>query len=441
VARVSRLLAPLRAPGILAAALFLWTTASFGDAVPPPSLVPPLSPAVATPAIGVLLPLSGRYQTFGESCLNGIRVAVGAIEGRSPVVRTLIFDTKSEPGEAAAQYARLVADPAVVAVLGPMISGEIEATQSAAQAAALPTITFSQRPVGIGGPMFRFTLTKEDQAAVLAQYLVVDLGLRRWAMLHPDDSYGEELSGHFRQAVELLGGRIVADVGYPIDKRDLQAEAKRLAAKVGIVERQTPAATPRPTPMPQVDGVFLPEAAERLAMVVSFLNFVGLTGVQLAGANGWDRPSKLLAANVNGGVFVDGFFLYSFRPEVRAFVDAYRDALHADPGTVEAYGYDAAALVRDFIGGGATTRQAMLAAFRRPLLRRGATGDTLIRPGGRIDKALFLLKVEDGTVRELENPSASTARSDGVAPPSTAGAGTWWRASFDSRAMDERVGH
>src|SRR5262249_36300361 len=163
------------------------------------------------------------------------------------------------------------ADPSVVAVLGPMISGEIEAIQSAAQGAALPTITFSQRPVGVGGPMFRFTLTKEDQAAVLAQCLVVDLGLRRWAMLRPDDSYGEELSGHFRRAVEMLGGRIVADVGYPPDKRDLQVEAKRLAAKVGIVESQTPTAMPRPTPVPQVDGVFLPESAERLAMVVSFL--------------------------------------------------------------------------------------------------------------------------------------------------------------------------
>jgi ABC-type branched-subunit amino acid transport system substrate-binding protein len=428
----------------VAVALLLRASAAFAapDAVPPPSILAPPSPAIATPAIGVLLPLSGRYRTFGESCLNGIRVAVGAIEGRSPVVRTLVLDTKSEPGEAAALYARLVADPSVVAVLGPMISGEIEATQNAAQAAELPTITFSQRPVGVGGPMFRFTLTKEDQAGVLAQYLVVDLGLRRWAMFHPDDSYGEELSGQFRQTVETLGGRIVADVGYPADKRDLQAEAKRLAAKLGIVESQTPTATPPRTPMPQADGLFLPESAERLGMVVSFLNFVGLSGVQLAGANGWNRPSELLAAKVDGGVFVDGFFLYSFRPEVRAFVDAYRDALHADPGAVEAYGYDAAALVRDFIAEGATSRQAMLARFRRPLLRRGATGDTFIRSGGRIDKALFLLKVEDGTVRELENPSASSVRSDGVAPSSSTGSSvTWRRPSFDPWAMDDRVGH
>src|SRR5256885_70868 len=83
-------------------------------------------------------------------------------------------------------------------------------------------------PVGAGGPLFRFSLTKEDQTAVLAQYVVADLGLRRWAILHPDDSYGSVIASGFRQAVETLGGRIVADISYPPDKSDLQPEAKRL---------------------------------------------------------------------------------------------------------------------------------------------------------------------------------------------------------------------
>ncbi len=417
------------APGLIAGGAF------GADPMRGPAYVAPPPPvAVASPSIGVLLPLSGRYQTFGESCLKGIRVAVGAIEGRSPVVRTIILDTKSEPAQAAESYQRLVADPSVVAVLGPMISAEIDAVQGAAQAATMPTVTFSQRPVGVGGPLFRFSLTKEDQTAVLAQHLVVDLGLRRWAMLHPDDSYGNVIASDFRQAVETLGGRVVADVSYPPAKGDLQAEAKRLAAKLGIASNQTPSTNPRPTPTPQVDGIFLPESAERLAMVTSYLNFADVTGLQLVGTSGWDKPSELLSANVNGGIFVDGFFLYSFRPEVVAFVNAYRDAFRADPGAVEAYGYDAAALVRDFIGEGALSRAAVLDQLRRPLLRRGATGDTMIRAGGRIDKTLFLLKVEGGTVRELEAPSAASARLDAGAQQPAA----WPRPSFDSRTFDDR---
>ncbi len=129
---------------------------------------------------------------------------------------------------------------------------------------------------------------------------------------------------------------------------------------------------------PPFDGVFLPDAADRLNLLISYLTFVDIRGVLLLGASGWDRPQELLAVGppVNGGVFVDGFFLYSFRPEVRAFVDAYRDAYHADPGTLEAYGYDAAMLLREFIAAGAVTRQMMLAEFRRPFSRHGATAET-----------------------------------------------------------------
>ncbi|MBI2963175.1 MAG: penicillin-binding protein activator [Deltaproteobacteria bacterium] len=370
---------------------------------------PRSAPPAAGPeaAVGVLLPLSGRYRTFGESCLRGIRVALGALENRTPVVRTVILDSLGDPSQAASAYQKLAGDPGIVAVLGPMLGAEIDAVQTYAHGFGMPTLTFAQRAVGVGGPLFRFSLTKEDQAAVLARYAVVERGLRRWAIFYPDDGYGREIAGSFREAVEALGGRVVADVGYPPGKSDLQAEAKRLQSRIGVVENQPP----------PLDGVFLPESAERLAMVTSYLGFVDIRGVQLLGASGWDRPQGLLGAMpaVEGGVFVDGFFLYSFRPEVRAFVDAFRDAYHGDPGTLEAYGFDAAALVRDVIAAGSTSRPAVLEQLRRPSLRRGATGETVIAAGGRIEKGLFLLEVEEGTVREID--AAAPAISGEPAPP------------------------
>ena len=169
-------------------------------------------------------------------------------------------------------------------------------------------------------------------------------------------------------------------------------------------------------------------------MVTSYLAFVDIRGVQLLGASGWDRPQELLAAmpNVNRGIFVDGFFLYSFRPEVRAFVNAYRDAYHDDPGTLEAYGYDAASLVRDLIAAGSVTRGALLGALRRPFSLRGATGETIVAPGGRIEKGLFLLRIEDGTIREIETPT-KTATLDAAAPRER---GALSRPSSGSPSMD-----
>ena len=420
---------------VLSALLLLTWSGAVAAAERPAPLLAPGNPArsirgsrpaesIGPPAVGVLLPLSGRYQSFGESCLRGIRVSLGAVEDRTPVVRTVILDTHGEPMEAASAYQKLAADPGIVAVLGPMLSPELDAVRSYALGFDLATVHFSQRPLPVGGPLFRFSMTKEDQAKVLARYAVGELGLRRWAIFHPDDAYGREISSDFRLAAESLGARVVADVDYPPEKTDLQAEAKRLQAKVGASESEPPA----------IDGVFLPETAERLGMVTSYLAFVDIRGVQLLGASGWDRPQELLAAmpSVNRGIFVDGFFLYSFRPEVRAFVDAYRDGYHDDPGTLEAYGYDAASLVRDLIAAGNVTRGALLGALRRPFSRRGATGETIVAPGGRIEKGLFLLRIEDGTIREIET-SANSATLDAAAPGER---GAFFRPPSDSLSMD-----
>jgi ABC-type branched-subunit amino acid transport system substrate-binding protein len=420
---------------VLSALLLLTWSGTVAGAERPAPLLAPANPArgirgsrpaetIGPPGVGVLLPLSGRYQRFGESCLRGIRVSLGALEDRTPVVRTVIIDTHGEPLEAASAYQKLAADPGIVAVLGPMLSPELDAVRRYALGFDLATVHFSQRPLPVGGPLFRFSMTKEDQAQVLARYAVGELGLRRWAIFHPDDAYGRQISSDFRLAVEGLGARVVADVDYPPEKADLQAEAKRLQAKVGASENEPPA----------IDGVFLPETAERLGMVTSYLAFVDIRGVQLLGASGWDRPQELLAAmpNVNRGIFVDGFFLYSFRPEVRAFVNAYRDAYHDDPGTLEAYGYDAASLVRDLIAAGSVTRGALLGALRRPFSLRGATGETIVAPGGRIEKGLFLLRIEDGTIREIETPT-KTATLDAAAPRER---GALSRPSSGSPSMD-----
>lgn len=397
-----------------------------------PGQPPPTAVSSGPPAVGVLLPLSGQYQRFGESCLRGIRVALGALENRTPVVRTVILDTHGDPSQAASSYQKLASDPGIVAVLGPMLGAEVDAVQAYAHGFGISTLTFSQRPVGIGGPLFRFSLTKEDQAAVLARYAVGQRGLRRWATLHPDDSYGQEIAASFRDAVEDLGGRVVADVGYPPGKSDLQAEAKRLQSRIGVVENQPP----------PIDGVFLPEAAERLAMVTSYLSFVDIRGVQLLGASGWNRRQELLGAmpNVDGGVFVDGFFLYSFRAEVRVFVDAFRDAYQSDPGTLEAYGFDAAALIRDLIATGSTSRPTVLAQLRRPSARRGATGETVITAGGKIEQGLFLLKLEEGTIREIDTPATTVTGGEASLPRAVPPSGQWRRPDGDSPSMEDRLG-
>ncbi len=373
----------------------------------------------------MLLPLSGQFQSFGEPCFRGIRLALDAVDGRSPALRTIVVDTHGSAAEAAKGYQRLAMDPGVVAILGPMLTAELDAVRTYAPGFGLPVVSFSQQPASL--PILRFTMTKEDSVRTLTSYVGGEQGLRRFAALYPDDAYGREVAGLFRSMVEAQGGRVVAQVAYDPAKTDLQLEARRLQARLGIIEGEPPPATP------PVDAVFVPESAERLALIAPYLPFVGIRGVELLGLSGWGRPKALLRAAeyLNGGVFVDGFFLYSFLPEVKSFVDAFRDAYGSDPATLAAYGYDAAGLLRDLVlEGGVRDRQQMLRELSAPQSRPGATGTTTIR-GGQVEKTLFVLTIQDGTIREVER--AALAPSSGQRAPRPE---RFRPPEFDSRTLD-----
>jgi len=135
-------------------------------------------------------------------------------------------------------------------------------------------------------------------------------------------------------------------------------------------------------------------------------------------------------------VFVDGFFLYSFQPEVRAFVNAFRDAYGANPGVLEAYGYDAARLVLGDVQSGAIDREWMLERMRMPGVVKGATGWTVRRADGSLEKQLFLLTMRDGTVHEIERAAPAFSEAVPAArglPPSAPRPGTWRPPDWDSR--------
>ena len=401
-------------------------------------------PASGPPAVGALLPLSGRYQSFGEAALRGIQLALGAVEGGTPEVRLVVLDTKGEGGGAAEAYRRLAGDPGIVAVLGPMLSWETAAVRDEAGAAGLAAVSFSQRDVPPGPPLFRFSMSKEDQADTLASHAVQTLGLRRWAILHPEDNYGQDLALLFRDRVESLGGEVRAVVGYDPAATDFQIPVQRLQSRIGIwhpTGRTKSDGTEEKELELLVDGVFLPDSAERIALLAPHLAFFDIRGVQLLGTSAWNDRETLLQGlpYVNGSIFVDGFFLYSFRPEVRVFVNGYRDAYGSDPGILEAYGYDAARLVLTEIESGATARERMVAHMRFPRLFSGATGWSLRRVDGSLQKSLFLLRVNDGTVREIEQaaPEAPAFRLPTDDAGETGEERSWQRPEFDSRSSPE----
>jgi ABC-type branched-subunit amino acid transport system substrate-binding protein len=333
------------------------------------------------PRIAVMLPLTGQYAPYGQRSLNGIKLAFGPHADR-----LVVRDTQGEAAVARAAVDELIADPSIAAVIGPLRSKVAEAVAPRAERGALPMVVLSQQEGIAGRWVVQPAMTAERQAAELAEYAINGEGLRKFGILYPNDQYGIALSSAFRQQVDQRGGQVVGSVTYDPKQKEFSVEL--LSADKWIKDDG-------------LQAVFIPDfAPTALPLAVQLRQ--AHPSVVLLGSNGWNDPAALgpAAADIDGAVFVDGFFASSQRRATQDFVDAYRTAYGGTPEILEAQAYDAAKLVMAAIQSGARSRPQISAALQTPRRFEGAAGTVAVGPNG-IQRQLFLLRVASGTISEV----------------------------------------
>jgi branched-chain amino acid transport system substrate-binding protein len=206
---------------------------SFAQVASTPS--PDLSEVQGT--LGVVLPLSGRFASFGEASLQGVLLSAGVFgsedgdgsHGHGPRMRVLIRDSAGRP-EQAATAVRELADAGVVAIVGPLLSGECEAAAAAAESAGVPLLTLTAREeVSAARPhVFRVRTMPREEVETLVDYSMHHLGAQRFAILYPGDAYGRGLRRLFWKAVEQRGGVVVGIASYDPDATDFGEPIRKL---------------------------------------------------------------------------------------------------------------------------------------------------------------------------------------------------------------------
>ena len=364
--------------------------------------------AVNSATIGCILPLSGRYAALGNQALDAVLLAADVFNAaKETPIRILIEDSQSDAHLAGAAVAKL-ADGGVIGILGPLASQEALEAAGEAQRLKVPILTLTQREgiTGTGEFVFRNFLTAAMQVRTVVQYAQAQLGLRRFAVLYPQDPYGQEMARLFREEVLRKGGEIRKAQPYRIDQTDIGEEIRALVGMTPeAYDAGSTAVTPPPKTKPDFEALFIPDAAFRVAMIVPQLAYHDVSGVQLLGTSGWDSPAlfKTDPDHLQGAVFVDAFFVESFRPEVNNFVDAFYTAYGREPDAMEALVYDSAAIaVRLLLESRAETRE----SFREGLLQvkgyQGVTGRTSFPPSRDAQKELFILTVKDGQIIQVQ---------------------------------------
>lgn len=359
------------------------------------------------PAIGALLPLKGSYSQFAEDALNGILIAADVFGGKGAPFEVIVKNTGSDASEIEAAVSELALNQRVVGIVGPLAaSTSLEAARQA-QNKKIPMITLSQKE-GVtqsGDYIFRNSLTPPSQAAAIAAYAAKKIGVKRVAVLYPQNNYGTELAKLFEKEIKEEGVTVVRELSYPQGTKDFSDHVKRLFGVQVKEHREGRRRIKEFNPTVNADAVYIPDFYDSVALIAPYLEYYNIKGVQLLGSNGWNSAKLAQSAgkNVEGAVFVDGFFPASQRPGTEEFTGRFKEVYGHEPGILEAQAYDSARILITAAGDGKDQRperENVKARLRAVRDFRGAVGSMSFDARGEAVKRLFILTVRDGRIVE-----------------------------------------
>jgi len=310
-------------------------------------------------ALGVVLPLSGRYAPFGRMVKQGIELALE--QQKDTNVELIVRDSRADVDHTEAVMRDLLESQRVLAVVGPMMGEPATRAAEMAQDHHVPIVLLShwEGLPQLGSYVFRHSLTAGQQARALVEYAVHILGLETFALLQPENELGDNFARHFRSALEQMGGEILYHRSYPPESTDFRAVLKPMAppekeekqkdkeiVESGL-EEETVAEKTEPEPELEFDALFIPDFADTIALLAPQLAFSDIEGAQLLGINGWNSTDLLNQAGryVRGAVFTDGFDPDSSDIFVQRFVTRYRQRYAEMPTILAAQAYDATSLL------------------------------------------------------------------------------------------------
>jgi branched-chain amino acid transport system substrate-binding protein len=332
--------------------------------------------------------------------------------GTTVSFKIIARDAESDVTLTAPVLRELVANEQVKSILGPLLSEPAEAARQAAQSVNVPLFTLTKRDnFMLGQGIYRLGLTISSQVAALLENTSKYMGLKRYALIYPNDALGQEYADQFKQALTARGLFLVYENQYAKD------DSAGMIAIAQELETQ------------KIDAVFLADSITAASRFFGNLSARFREQVRMLGPATWDNALELKRSEavLDGAIFVSPFFKASTRSVVRQFIESYTARYSEDPDFLAAQGFDLATIV--------------LSALKRAVLEQinfdqalmgidnyeGITGTMHIDGSGEILRDLAVVEWRGGKFREVVEPPVPSFKlvgdSIGVNGPETQGAG------------------
>lgn len=378
--------------------------------------------------VGVVLPMTGKNSVISQKILRGVEMGLGLYGNVGSSFKLAVVDSEGNPDNARRGVERLVKEDNVIAVIGSVLSKNAPAVAAKASELGVPSINLSQKS-GItetAPTVFRNSLTSEMQVRYLVKTAMEDLGMKRFAILYPNDLYGIEFANEFWDEVLARGGTIVGAQTYSAKETDFRYPIQRLVGtyyvearaeeyKLRLSEwskaqtRKSARITPPDDLLPPIadfDAIFVPDSAKAMGQISAMLSYNGVKTPRLLGTNLWNVPdiAKRAGHFANNLLFVDSFVATDKRFANSQFARDYKMVFAEEPGIFEVQGYDAALLLRQLVSKGNTSRESLTRALATVTDFPGAIGPLSMTPDREILRPLVALTLENGVVVPFTKP-------------------------------------
>lgn len=389
--------------------------------------------------IGVLVPLSGELQKFGEQVLNAIDlVSQLAI---SDGIEFVIQDTGETEDSLLDAYQRLALNENVSAVIGPVTSKASQFVFERAQILGVPTISLAPTEnMEMYGPYsFQSTLSLDDQISKLADFISRDLRAKNVAVVFPDSRYGWDSMKAAQHQFNDADINIQEIQIYQEGDTDFKAELQKITrldfpklridelcpktegqkdSKKGTKanESQSVNAASEPNqgcvdnlnnlpPIFDFEVLFVPDFANTVGLLLPSLPFLRMYGVQVVGLSSL-HDQKLIdrgQSATEGVIFTDGFYPEATDIGTRFFVERYKKLSGEGATKLSAEAFDVASILVDGMktSTGPVTRDSVFRNLRGIRNFPGVTG-RIYSDGQQIRKEARLFVVRDGKFKVLQ---------------------------------------
>ena len=381
---------------------------------------------VSPKTIGAVLPLSGRHSKVAYRSLRGLQLGLGIYGQNKSNFELAVVDSEGNADIARRAVERLVTEDHIIAIVGSLLSRTSVAVASKAEELGVPTIALSQKSgiTDIGEGVFRNSITSSMQVQQLVRVAMNDLGLKRFAILYPNDAYGVEYANLFWDAVLARGGEIKGAQSYEPKTKSYSPPIQRLVGTFFLEDReqeyrgllrdwykerkslrgrQSPPEDLLP-PIVDFDAIFVPDSASAMGQIAPTLAYHDISGVKLLGTNLWNT-SKLIRLgkrHVADAIFVDSILTSDENFRKSQFFRDYVAVFGEEPGLFEAQAYDAGLMIRQSVASGSNSRLGLARDLADKSSFQGSTGLLQMTNQREILRPLVTLTVHKNQITRID---------------------------------------